>query len=375
MNDPTLLPPEDIARFRTAVLGYFDTARRDVPWREDRDPYRVMVSEFMLQQTRTETVIPYFEEWIRAFPDVERLAHAGPEDVLKRWEGLGYYRRARNLHRSAREIVERHGGRVPSDPNVLRTLPGIGEYTAGAIASIAFDVATPAIDGNVRRVMARLADDPDPQPTLLRAWTSALVDLDRPGAFNQGLMELGSRVCRPRGPHCATCPVGDWCRAKAAGTQADRPRPAKRGSVPHEHRGVAVLVRAGSRGSGHQILLRRRSDDGLLGGLWEMPSAVAPDPSEAQTVARALAYSLTREIADDHAAPSPAALAVVRHAFSHLSVTYHPFLFAIDPEAPTAEPGHRWTAMTAVADLPIPVAQRKILDAVAKTLSPIASRR
>ena len=200
----------DIPGFRRALLGHFDRSRRALPWRSERTPYRVMVSEFMLQQTRVETVIPYYERWLRRFPGWEALADAGEDEVLRAWTGLGYYRRARNLHRAARVVRERFGGELPKEPAALKRLPGVGEYTAGAVASIAFGRAVPAVDGNVRRVLCRILDVAAPTAGRLREEAARLVDPGRPGDFNEALMELGATVCTPRAPGCGGCPVRGW---------------------------------------------------------------------------------------------------------------------------------------------------------------------
>ena len=196
----------DNALLRERLLAFYDERKRDLPWRRTRDPYRIWVSEVMLQQTRVDTVIPYYRRWLERFPTVLALADADEEAVLGSWKGLGYYSRARNLHRAAQVVRDGHDGQVPSDPKDLRALPGVGEYTAGAVASIAFDLPEPVVDGNVRRVLARLHDLADPTPAQLRALTTELLDRARPGDFNQGLLELGATVCTPRAPKCGSCP-------------------------------------------------------------------------------------------------------------------------------------------------------------------------
>lgn len=216
--------PDWIGALRAKLLAFYDEHRRDLPWRHDPDPYRVWVSEVMLQQTRADTVIPYYERWLRRFPTLDALATAEPDDVLKQWEGLGYYSRARNLQRAARFVRERHRGDVPSEPSALRELPGVGDYTAGAIASIAFGRAEPAVDGNARRVLSRLLDIADARPTGLNKVATALVPNERPGDFNQAVMELGATICTPRNPRCDECPIGELCRSRARGTQHLRPR-------------------------------------------------------------------------------------------------------------------------------------------------------
>ncbi|HSM59782.1 MAG TPA: A/G-specific adenine glycosylase, partial [Longimicrobiales bacterium] len=217
---------------RGALLDHYDRTRRRLPWRGQTDPYRIWVSEVMLQQTRVDTVIPYYRRWMARFPDVDSLATASEDEVLLAWEGLGYYRRARHLHAGAAWVRDRHDGRVPDSVEELRRIPGVGEYTAGAVASIAFGEPAPAVDGNVRRVLARLFDEPAPTRAWLRDRAGHLVDPGRPGDWNQALMDLGAAVCTPRSPSCGACPVARWCAARAAGTQAERPAPAVRRPVP-----------------------------------------------------------------------------------------------------------------------------------------------
>jgi A/G-specific adenine glycosylase len=229
----------------------------------------VLVSEFMLQQTRVEAVVPFFEAWMLRFPNVASLAEAREDDVLGAWAGLGYYARARHLRGAAREVVAVHAGEIPSDPDLLRALPGVGEYTAAAVASIAFGSPMAAVDGNVRRVLARLADEAQPSPREVGQWAAALLDRREPGTFNQAMMELGATVCTPRGARCDRCPVARFCGARAAGTVAERPARRSRRPSPETREAVAALVRR-ERGK-VLLLLRKRPDRGLLGGLWELP--------------------------------------------------------------------------------------------------------
>lgn len=263
------------AAFRDALLEWFDGHRRELPWRGVDDPYAVWVSEVMLQQTRVETVVDYFQRWMERFPTVQQLADAPIEEVLELWSGLGYYRRARYLHRSACELVEDHDGSLPSTVNELKQLPGIGPYTAGAIASIAFDRCEPLVDGNVMRVISRLytiEGKPRREPANSQIWQCAeeLVDPNRPGDFNQALMELGSEVCTPDSPACLICSVRQWCQAHATGDPQQFPdtrdRPEQK---PMRARSCVIDRNVGDK---REFLLRRRSRDGLLGGLWEFPS-------------------------------------------------------------------------------------------------------
>ena len=262
----------DVAR---RLLAHYRATRRDLPWRRTRDPYAVWVSEIMLQQTRVATVIPYYERWLERFPTVAALADAPLDDVLERWSGLGYYSRARNLHRGAHEVMARWGGALPRTARELREVPGIGRYTAGAIASIAHGEPTPLVDGNVARVLARhYGIDEDVKSTVgqKRLWALAesLVPAEDPGDFNQALMELGAMVCTPRSPDCDACPLAATCVARAAGRTAELPvlPPRKRASeLPRLDRAAAWVVEEG------RVLLVRRRPDGLYGGLWELPQA------------------------------------------------------------------------------------------------------
>ncbi len=339
-----------------ALLDHFDVHRRPMPWRETSDPYAIWVSEVMLQQTRVDTVVPYWERWLERFPTVGALADAELDDVLKHWEGLGYYSRARNLHSAARVVRERYDGAVPSEPEELRRLPGVGEYTAGAVASIAFGVPEPAVDGNVRRVLSRLYDLEAPTARELRDLAAALVPQDRPGDFNQALMELGATVCSPRSPDCARCPVADRCAARRLGVQELRPRPASRKAVPVEAVRTLVLVRPDG-----SLLLVRRPLDGLLGGLWEFPAVAGLDHVPGAAVAVTAADTPGRA----------SALAAVMHAFSHKRVTYEPVLIgltAAESAGVEASETVRWAAPDALSDYALPVAQQKIARLVMAAL-------
>ena len=236
---------------RDALLSWFDAAKRDLPWRRTRDPYAIWVSEVMLQQTRVETVIPYWTRFLRDFPDARALAEAPLDAVLARWAGLGYYRRARMLHAGAQAVVARHGGAVPADWDQLRALPGVGDYTAGAIGSIAFGLPVPVVDGNVERVLTRLhamPGDPREAKTRRRVWSlaRALAEGPRPGDLNQALMELGATVCAPASPRCLVCPLRAWCAAAAEGAPERYPEKSPKKDVPREPWTALVATREGA---------------------------------------------------------------------------------------------------------------------------------
>lgn len=269
------------------IVAHFRAVQRDLPWRKRDDAYGIWVSEIMLQQTRVQTVIPYYERWLERFPTVEALAEAPLDDVLEHWAGLGYYSRARNLHRGAKEVVASYDGALPRDTAGLQKIPGIGRYTAGAIASMAYGTRAAVVDGNVIRVLARIYEvDEDAKSTAgkKRLWALAeeLVPADAPGDFNQGLMELGALTCTPTNPACLLCPVREHCGAHANGT-VDRypvlPKRKKNADKPLlDH--VAVWAQRGAR-----VLLARRVPEGLYGGLWELPQGPAAGAEELSKLA------------------------------------------------------------------------------------------
>jgi len=364
---------------RQKLLAAYDAGNRSLPWRGETDPYRIWVSEVMLQQTRVETVVPYYRRWVERFPNLRALAEAEEDEVLRAWQGLGYYARARRLHEGARVVRERFGGELPRNSEALRELPGIGDYTAGAVASIAFGEAAPAVDGNVRRVLCRLYDLPSPTQSELRGLAAGLVDPARPGDFNQALMELGALVCLPRIPRCSDCPLTAECLARARSTVGQRPAQRKRKAPGERDVAVAVVVLREEAGEPH-VLLRKRPGGGLLAGMWEFPGeefGSGPGGSEAggsiRRDARKKAVALVRKLGwgtlGEAVGPwqTPIQdLPVVRHVFSHLKVRYWPFLF--EGEAPTerwpgAETGE-WFSVRELRQLPLPVAQQKIAESL-----------
>lgn len=353
---------------RQRLLASYDVERRSLPWRGESDPYRIWVSEVMLQQTRVETVVPYYEAWMARFPDLLSLAEAEEDEVLRAWQGLGYYSRARRLHRGARMVRERFAGSLPSDSAGLRDLPGVGEYTAGAVASIAFGEVVPAVDGNVRRVLSRLFDLSNPKPGQLRELAATLVDPDRPGDFNQAFMEFGSLVCTPRRPRCDTCPLASECLALERGTADERPAKPARNPVPAMD--VVVLVAMAEDADGRTLLLlRKRPPKGLLAGMWEFPGVKVegeldgPPRRQTPSLHPGAAQRLARELGVLVGQREPIELAPVIHAFSHLRARYRPYLVRPSPpaslEAPDGTP--RWWVLEELEGIPLPVAQQKIL--------------
>ncbi|HRE48836.1 MAG TPA: A/G-specific adenine glycosylase [Aggregatilineales bacterium] len=308
----------DSHSFAAALAPWFVRDASDRPWRHTRDPYRVWLSEVMLQQTQSATVVPYYEKFAAAYPTVHALAAAPLDQVLKLWEGLGYYSRARNMHRAA-QIVAAGGGQFPQTAALLQNLPGVGRYTAAAVASIVFGERVAVLDGNVIRVLARLYDlpaDVTMSATQRHLWALAeglIAEAERPGDHNQAMMELGSRICTPRSPDCPNCPVQTFCRAHANNTQGERPVKARKAKTPHRDVASGVIYDAAGR-----FLIAQRPLKGLLGGLWEFPAAFREgDESLGETLARALSEQcgIQVEIGD--------VLATVKHAFSHFRITLH----------------------------------------------------
>ncbi|NOU35198.1 MAG: A/G-specific adenine glycosylase [Kiritimatiellaceae bacterium] len=314
--------PPKIASLQKAVklclLPWFETNARDLPWRRNRTPYRVWVSEIMLQQTRVDTVIPYYRRWMKAFPSWKALACAPQSDVLKCWEGLGYYSRARNLHAAAKIISDEFGGKIPSSVADLKKLPGIGAYTAAAISSLAFNEDAAVVDGNVVRVLSRLfVFGGDTRSTAgkkqMQVWADGLLVKGRAGQFNEAMMELGALVCLPKNPKCPECPLSKSCAAFAGGAPDKFPVMRKKKKVPHIVVGAAVA--ANRKG---EVLIAQRKQDDMLGGLWEFPGGKQePDETIQECVARELSEELGIKTAvGEH-------LMTVKHAYSHFTMTMH----------------------------------------------------
>jgi A/G-specific adenine glycosylase len=331
-----------------------------LPWRGRRDPYAIWISEVMLQQTRVDTVIPYYRRFLRALPNVRRLAAAPLDEVLKLWEGLGYYARARNLHRAAGQIVLRHGGRFPSDVREIRRLSGVGAYTAGAIASIAFDLDEPVLDGNVRRVLSRLfCVDGKAKSARLDStlWSLArrFLPPGKAGDFNQALMDLGATLCLPSRPACEKCPAGTLCLARIRNCQDKLPRKPARKVLPHYDVVAAVIVKRG------RVLIDRRKPDALLGGLWEFPGGKV-QPGE--TPQAALAREVREELGIDVEVLRP--MARVRHAYSHFRITMQAFLcrHTAGRARPIECDACKWVKIGQLEKYPFPKANHAILKAL-----------
>lgn len=359
------LPPGLRERVSTGLLPWFDLNARDLPWRRNRSPYAVWISEAMLQQTRVDTVIPYFEAWMARFPSVEGLAAADQQAVLKVWEGLGYYARARNLHRAARRIVERHGGAFPDDPVEAAALPGIGPYTLAAVMSLAFHRPFAVLDGNVERVLTRLCaiGDDIRSPAVkaaLRAAAGRMLADHPPGRFNEAVMELGATVCLPRNPRCGLCPLSPVCRARKRGETDRYPHKSSKARVPTVEVGAGVVWRDET-----TFLVARRKEEGMLGGLWEFPGGKRePGESFPDCVRRELREELDIEVAVGEL------LLVVRHSYSHFNLrmpVHHCRWTGGEPKTLDCA-DFRWTTLADCRGLPFSRADLKVIEALEGTV-------
>jgi A/G-specific adenine glycosylase len=359
------------ALFSRRLIAWYDRSRRKLPWRADRtaangngvagaDPYRVLVSEAMLQQTQVATVIPYFNRFIERFPTLADLAAADEQEVLRLWQGLGYYSRARNLRAAARAVVSEFGGELPRERDALLKLPGVGRYTAGAVASIAFDRREPILDGNVMRVLCRIdrvEADPRERMTHERLWRRAeeVLPRRRVGTFNSALMELGAVVCTPRAPQCLVCPVREHCEACAAGVQDRIPAPRKAKETPLLRRLTFCIRRKGKRRD--KWLIEQRPPRGRWAGMWQFVTVV-PEESAGPSAARpALPVRTTR----------PQQMGVVTHGLTHRRYQFDVFACeAAGNTEPKTAPPRAWVTLGALSKYPVPRPHLKIAEMLAR---------
>lgn len=348
------------------LVNWYNLHQRILPWRTAPSPYATWISEIMLQQTQVATVIDYFLRFIAQFPTVQHLAKADLQQVLKLWEGLGYYSRARNLHKAARYVVDHFNGQLPQTFDDLQTIPGIGPYTAAAIASIAFQQPIPVVDGNVFRVYARLtqlSDDirlPKTRQLIFNRLTP-IINTFSPREFNQAMMELGALICTPKNPQCNQCPMQSHCGAAANQTQTQFPYKSKLKPSPHYHIAVALIFN-----SENKILIAKRDESQMLGGLWEFPGGK-------QEANESLEETAIREVKEETnlTIESLQHLVAIRHTYSHFSITLTAFLAQIAPNSsPLILPReHHWISTDDLSKFPFPTANKKIIDALHKHLS------
>lgn len=342
--------------FAEKLLEWYAQNARVLPWRGHPDPYAVWVSEIMLQQTRVETAIPYFQKWMAAFPSIFELAAAPQQNVLQLWEGLGYYSRARNLHKAAKIVADEYNGHLPKEAAALQKLPGIGRYTAAAIASIAFGQDQAALDGNIRRVLSRVFNVDKPlrsKESERLLWELAQENLPSGEAsdYNQAIMDLGATICTPKSPNCAVCPVAAVCQAKALDCQDERPVKKSKTQIPHYVVTAAIFQRNG------KIMIAQRPQKGLLGGMWEFPGG-KQEPGED------LPNCLQREILEELGVAIQVGkpFGIYQHAYTHFRVTLHAFLCSLNGSQPqlTEHTDLRWVDPQELDDFPMGKIDRQI---------------
>ena len=340
------------------ILDWYAENARELPWRTNPAPYAVWVSEIMLQQTRMETVLPYYERWMAAFPTLKDLAEADLQEVLKLWEGLGYYSRARNLHKAAQTVMAELDGVIPKERKELEKLPGIGRYTAAAISSIAFDKNEAALDGNIRRVYSRLFNIEDPIRSTeaeKKLWTlaDALLPKGHAGDYNQALMDLGSAICLPKSPTCLLCPVMEHCAAQQLGVEKERPVKGKKKSIPHKLVAAAIIKREDGR-----YLIAKRPDEGLFGGLWEFPGGKL---DEGETLPETLYREIIEEL--DAKINVGEEFGVYTHTLTHFSLTLHAFLCTLltdEQPKPIEAADFTWVTVEQMEEYPMGKVDRMI---------------
>ena len=353
--------------FVPSLLAWYQANARELPWRSVHSPYRTWVSEIMLQQTQVDTVIPYFYRWMDRFPDVQSLAAADEQEVLSCWEGLGYYSRARNLHRSAKLLVEEYQGELPQAVQELEKLPGIGPYTAAAIASIAFDQDAAAVDGNIRRVLSRVFDVQVPARSPegeKRLWSLAAEHLPsgEASAYNQALMDLGALICTSQNPACENCPIAGFCLAKALGVQEERPVKLPRKRTPHHTVTAGIISRDG------RVLLAQRPKDGLLGGLWEFPGGTLEETDE--DLRDCLKREIREELGVGVRVGDP--FGKYKHAYTHFKISLYAFFCELEDHAQPRNlesEALAWVRVSELSDYPMGKVDRQIARKLEKEVT------
>ncbi|OYP36806.1 A/G-specific adenine glycosylase [Rhodopirellula sp. MGV] len=376
-SEPIEVPVDEIwtdsrwrSNLRRRLLAWFDDNARVLPWRSEPTPYRVWISEIMLQQTQVATVLPYYERWMKRYPTVASLANADEQDLMRLWEGLGYYRRVRSIHAAAKKIVEVHDGEFPTDAESVLALPGIGRYTAGAILSIACDQRMPILEGNTQRVFSRwaaLRSSPTEKDSNKWLWQFAETMLPNSdcGTFNQAAMEIGALVCTPKNPNCDACPVMTLCRTAAAGLQQEIPGKIKR--IQYEDRSEFALILSRQLGKTQQYLVRQLPNDARWAGLWDFPR-----PTDVQTATVEEASTWIGSQIGAAVRPGPR-LKTIRHAVTKYRIQLHVHSAALDAPTPNpiASDQWQWVGQDQLAELPMSVTGRKIVDLIVKSDQPL----
>lgn len=357
---PISIPARKRTQIASRLLSWYHKNKRDLPWRKTSDPYHILLSEFMLQQTKVDTVIPYYHRFLKKFPTPIDLARASQSDVLKAWEGLGYYARARNLHRAMQETFDKFDGKIPDTYDTLATLPGFGPYTTAAVLSIAFNQDYAVLDGNVIRVLCRLfgiREDITQTQVKKDLWQLAenLLAKGKAAQYNQAVMELGATVCHPRSPECTACPLATLCVARKSRNQEALPVKAPKKTRPHHTMGVTIVWRKNT------LLIARRPEKGLLGGLWEFPSErQEPDETLQDCCLRGLLKKTGVK------AQIQNRFRTVKHAFTHFSVTMHAFqcTYQSGRTRPIAYSEVSWVTPETLSNYPFSRANRKLIESL-----------
>jgi A/G-specific adenine glycosylase len=354
-----MISEQNAKEFQKKLKTWYASHHRKLPWRQTKDPYKIWISEIMLQQTTVRTVIPYYNEWMSHFPDMATLSRAPLQKVLKIWQGLGYYRRARNIHQAAKIIMTSYGGKIPQNYDDLKSLPGLGPYTTAAVLSIAFDKPYLTIDANVRRILMRLSSTLSRKATAsidkeLHRLFSPLIPQKQMGLFNQAMMELGSLICRSKNPLCLLCPVIDFCGAYEAGKQEVIPIPEKR--ITKKIQAVIGIVEKNGK-----FLIQKRSSTGLLAGLWEFPGGkIEKGETPKQALQRELKEELGAEIRDVKR------ITKVQHSYTQFQVTLHAFVCALKTNPQLNKTKHKWVSLRGMRQFPFPSGSAKVIKFLEK---------
>ncbi len=344
---------KDPVTFRKKIFRWYEQHARKLLWRNSRDPYKIWVSEVMLQQTTVQAVLPYYQEWMKTFPDIESLSQASSRKVLKTWQGLGYYQRARNLHQASKIIVDKHQGRIPQDYEEMRKLPGFGPYITAAVLSIAFNKPFPVMEANIRRVLMRITGargeaNPQNDQKFLR-FLKPYFPQNKAAAFNQALMELGALVCRPKNPSCLVCPLSDFCQAFKDGEQEVIPRPKKR-----EYRKIDAVVAVVEKNG--RFLIQKRPPKGLLADLWEFPGGKR---KTGETLEEALRREIREELQSE--VLDVKLLIKVSHAYTQYQVSLYAFQCRLAKDPSPSKKRHRWVTLHGLRNYPFPSGSAKII--------------
>ncbi len=340
--------------FTKKLLNWYGKKARKLPWRKTHDPYRIWLSEVMLQQTQVDTVIPYYERWLKKYPILEKVAQASEDDILKLWEGLGYYARARNFHNACQEVLEHHHGKVPSDPHIFSTLKGVGPYTLAAVQSIAFQKPLPSIDGNIKRIVSRLLRLDEPPSKALShigCFLQKNISQKNPGDFNQALMDIGATICLPKNPKCPECPLSLACEAFQFKQTHIYPMAEEKAPRPHYRAAVGVVWKGG------KLLISKRKSEGFLGGLWEFPGGKIKMGESAKLCAE---REVKEEVGVDVEAVK--SVGVIEHAYTHFSIEMEGFLCRYLKGKPQTLDcaAWKWVSFPELKKFAFPTANRKL---------------